>query len=392
MVTRCLESCNKNFLIGAPTIGQVRRIYWQDMKLLVPEAAVRWKSEVDMTIGFWNGVKLALHGMEAPERVEGTIWHGALLDEVGNMRARVLSEVLSPALADTKGFLWALGVPEGRNHYFDSVTDIKLGLWGDDAMVFHWPSWEIMDEEEINRERSKLDALTFSQEYGGEFLDFAGRAYYAYSHDEHSADLRHLYDPTADLIFCFDFNVDPGVAAICQEVNLPSNRHGTAVIGEVFVPKNSNTEVVARKLVDDWKDHRGRVLLYGDFTGGARGSAKTAGSDWEIISQVLRPVFGGRINNRVKFNPPVRDRINAMNSRLKSVNGDIRLMVDKKHALHVMKDLDGVTLLEGSAGEIDKKSAPMLTHISDALGYYIAAEFGFNKHETHVGRGARFAA
>ena len=39
------------------------------------------------------------------------------------------------------------------------------------------------------------------------------------------------------------------------------------------------------------------------------------------------------------------------------------------------KDLEGVALLKGGSGEIDKKAAPELTHISDALGYYIAAEF-----------------
>ena len=172
---------------------------------------------------------------------------------------------------------------------------------------------------------------------------------------------------------------------------MPNGLDGTAVIGEVFVPRNSNTEVVARKLAADFKDHEGRVLLYGDFTGGARGSAKTQGSDWDIIKRILRPVFGERLSDKVTVNPPVKDRINAMNGRLKAANGDVRMMVDPRFAPHVIKDLEGVTIIEGSAGEIDKASAPQLSHISDGLGYYIAAEFGFRKHEMIVSHGGRLA-
>ena len=40
-----------------------------------------------------------------------------------------------------------------------------------------------------------------------------------------------------------------------------------------------------------------------------------------------------------------------------------------------MRDLEGVSVLEGSSGEIDKKADPNLTHISDALGYYIERRF-----------------
>ena len=37
----------------------------------------------------------------------------------------------------------------------------------------------------------------------------------------------------------------------------------------------------------------------------------------------------------------------------------------------MVKDIEGVRVLEGGSGEIDKKSDPKLTHLSDALGYYV---------------------
>jgi hypothetical protein len=37
--------------------------------------------------------------------------------------------------------------------------------------------------------------------------------------------------------------------------------------------------------------------------------------------------------------------------------------------------LEGVRLLEGGSGELDKKADAKLTHISDAPGYLVAKEF-----------------
>jgi hypothetical protein len=200
--------------------------------------------------------------------------------------------------------------------------------------------------------------LTFEQEYEASFVNFEGRAYYAFG-DEHKRKLRDRYDPNQPLIICLDFNVAPGVAVVCQELTLPNGLTGTAVIGEVWIPNNSNTPAVCRKILTDWQPiHTGRVEVYGDATGGAGGTAKTEGSDWEPAA-----------------NPAERARINAVNTRTKSRDGTIRLMVDPSRAPHVVKDFEGVRTLKGGSGEIDKDADKKLTHVSDAIGYYVHAEF-----------------
>ena len=121
--------------------------------------------------------------------------------------------------------------------------------------------------------------------------------------------------------------------------------------------------------------HEGQVLCYGDATGGSRGTAKIAGSDWDIIKQELRPTFGSRLSFRVpQGNPPERARINAVNSRLKSQSGEIKLMVDPA-CKYIIRDFEGVQVLTGSAGELDKKANLELTHLTDAIGYYVHKEF-----------------
>ena len=76
-----------------------------------------------------------------------------------------------------------------------------------------------------------------------------------------------------------------------------------------------------------------------------------------------------------RHNPTERSRINAVNSRLRSLDGIVRLFIDPSKAPFLVKDLEGVRTIEGGSGEIDKKRDPKLTHCSDALGYYVVKEY-----------------
>lgn len=86
-----------------------------------------------------------------------------------------------------------------------------------------------------------------------------------------------------------------------------------------------------------------------------------------------------------KANPLERDRVNSVNTRMHSVAGIVRLAVNLEKAPNTVKDLEGVTLLEGGSGEIDKKHNPSLTHLSDALGYYIYARHPLGGHYSRIG-------
>src|SRR5690606_2058978 len=139
----------------------------------------------------------------------------------------------------------------------------------------------------------------------------------------------------------------------------------------------SNTKRVCQKIIADWGErHKGRVYVYGDATGGVKGSAKLDGSDWDIIWQMLKPVFEGRIFNRVPDgNPKERVRVNAVNTRLRTANCTIRALIDPVMCQHLCEDLDSVSVLEGTDGEIDKDTNAELSHISDAWGYYVVEKF-----------------
>ena len=387
------------YFAAAPTYAQAKAIYWSDIKRMIPQSLRVKTSESDLMIRTVMGSEIWVIGMDKPERIEGRPWDGGILDEYGNMKPGAWGENVRPALSDRLGWCDLIGVPEGRNHYYEIAQYAKLS--GDpDWAFFTWHSSDILPASEIEAARRQLDPLVFQQEYEASFINFTGRAYYPFDSSLHCplAGRRLTYDPRRAIAFCFDFNVDPGVCAVVQEQALPGMFHktpqgvpmldkpiwGSGVIGEVWIPENSNTVAVCRRLIQDYGRHEGPVICYGDATGGARGSAKVAGSDWDLIKSTLRAHFGDRVSFKVpNSNPTERARVNAVNSRLRNTAGEVRMMVDPVSAPHVVADLEGVTVLEGGSGEIDKKKNKKLTHISDALGYYIAREFPI--HNTQLG-------
>ena len=58
-------------------------------------------------------------GLDKPERIEGQPWDGGVLDEYANMKAHAWGANVRPALSDRLGWCDLIGVPEGRNHYYD---------------------------------------------------------------------------------------------------------------------------------------------------------------------------------------------------------------------------------------------------------------------------------
>lgn len=373
------------FFAGAPTRAQAKGIWWEDLKKLSQPWWSKEPSESDLTIYLYTDAEIVVFGLDKPQRFEGQPWDGGVIDEVADIKPDAWSRNIRPALSDERqGWCDLIGVPEGRNHYYDlhEYAKAEMARLGDKSEwgAFTWFSSEVLDPKEIEAARRELDTLSFEQEYEASFINFTGRAYYTFT-DQNKRAVRGLYNPTKPLIFMLDFNVQPGVAAVAQEA-MVDGVMSTIIIGEVWIPDNSNTLMVCRRLLLDWGMHAGTVVVYGDATGGNRGSAKLSGSDWDVVEAVLTRGdgefrgFGSRVMFNVpKANPSERARVNAVNTRFQNNAGIRRMYVDPERAPHVIVDFDGVKVVEGGSGELDKKTNKNLTHISDAVGYYIVYEF-----------------
>lgn len=388
---------NGHFFATAPTWDQAKKVFWDDLKALVP----RWAlapiphpvSDAALTIRLANGARIQVSGLDKPSRLEGVDWDGGVVTEYGNCRPNVLDETIRPMMT-RGGWVDVEGAPEGRNHYYELVCEVQAQRRAG-AAYHHWTTEEVLHlwlgEEaaraEIADAQASMDALLYQQEYLARFISLEGQAYYAFDEELNVSPAGHrvAYDGGKPLVLAFDFNRKPGVCGYLQEheparhpwVAKPTTRKPTltAAIGEVFIARHSNTRKVCERILEDWADiHEDDVFLYGDATGGAKGSAKVEGSDWDIIRDMLKPVFGHRLKMRVpRENPPVRSRVNAVNTRLVAADGSVGMVIDGKDCPNMIRDLQGVAA--NDAGEIVKEKDSPLTHISDAVGYYIAEKF-----------------
>lgn len=403
----CDVEAGGNFIACAPTRDQAKRIFWDDLvslSMTVPGieqgALVERIVYSDLAIKFVNGSTLQVIGLDKPQRAEGVPIDGAVVDEIAECKQEAWTMTLRPALSTRgrPGWCWFTGRPKGKGWFYELWRDAKAR---EDWDSFHWHSSEILPAEEIEAARRDLDPLTFRQEYEADFITFEGLAYYQWNANVHMRQCS--YQPHLPLVFCFDFNVEPGVAAVIQEQDHPVDRcqcgspvktgeyckacnirvgpqKHTCVIGEVHIPRNSNTPAVCNKLIQEWGHHKGPVYIYGDASGSQRRTSAKDGNDWDQVRSYLGERFRD-LNIRVpRANPHERDRVNSVNTRLMNSRGDVRLMVDPKNAPHVIRDFESVCVLEGGSGEIDKKKDSRLTHLSDAIGYYVHAAHPLGGH------------
>jgi hypothetical protein len=393
-------------VIGAPTHDDGKRIFWNDLKALVPPALLAGirESELLLTLASVGGhSRVRVVGLDVPERARGDAIDQLYVDEFAFLRRAAWDEVLRPTLSTSGrlGGAWLVSTPRIRRdtrpaesaQRFRELDNLAASGADPEWGAYGWPSADILDAAEIESAKRTLDARTFAQEYEATWQSVEGRAYYAHDRTLHAKPAL-PYDPAQQLIVCLDFNTAPGVAVIGQEhpydegtklweclgPGLPLGPLVTCWIGLVWIERDSSTPAVCRKFIADWGSHRGEVLFDGDPTGGIAHTSSAEGPDWKIVRDYLRPTFGERLRIvHARRNPAQGARVAAVNARLLSGDGKVHMLIDSGRCEKLLRDLDEVQIKPGSAMEIWKPSGTMLTHVSDAIGYYIERKYGLTR-------------
>ncbi len=151
------------YFAAAPTVEQARRIFWDDLKLLLCPDWIGSISEKYLRIETTKGAQVWVHGMEKPHRIEGSPWDGGIIDEIANCKPNVWDAHIRPALADRRGWIWLIGVPDvdamGQEEYEKLVLAAQSGA--EEWRCFNWPSSEILDPEEIESARRRMRSADF---------------------------------------------------------------------------------------------------------------------------------------------------------------------------------------------------------------------------------------
>lgn len=365
----CYMNPGRTGLIGAPTYPMLRDATQAALFEILEANEIRYEhNKGENTVVLRDALsKILFRPVEEFERLRGTnlAWFG--IDELTYTQEeswlRLEGRLRDPKAARLCGF--AVWTPKGYDWvYRRFIVSPAPGY----RAILAQPNENRFLLEKIpdfyDRLRNSYDQKFYEQEVLGLYLNLdGGRVYCSFDRNVHVKAQK--IDPRRPLLWAMDFNVDPMSSVIAQ-----TDGKVTRVIDEIFL-RHSTTLDACEEFVRRYPRHPGGVIVYGDASG--YHEQTTGASDYGIVREFLRTHGYGAVDYRVpRANPNVRERINLVNSRLRSAAGAVTLMVDGK-CTELIRDFEEVAYKQDSSG-IDKDRDRMRTHLSDALGYLLLEE------------------
>ena len=354
LLRAALADKNRNCWYVAPTYKAAKEIAWEMLIDALPDGYVSKRNETALSLTLKNGSTISLKGAEKPDNLRGRALDFVVLDEFADMRPEAWYEVIRPSLSDrhsanspTRALF--IGTPKGRNHFYDIWTRGADGEEGWQAFQYTTIEGGNVDKAEVEAARNDLDERTFDQEYRAQFVNYQGIIYYAFDREQ-SVRKGYMND---ELHIGMDFNLDPMSAAVCVR-----EADTIQVIDEIVI-YGSNTD----EMVDEIKQRYGdrRITIYPDPASKQRKTSAGGRTDLSILQNAG---FAVKVRNS---HPAIRDRINSVNSRLRSASGVRSLFVDPK-CKQTIASLERQTYKEGTS-QPNKDDG--YDHMADALGYLV---------------------
>ena len=338
----------------APTYKQAKMIVWRKLRERLLD--LRWiqkSNESELSILLRNGSTIALKGADNEDSLRGVGLDYLILDEFADIKPEAFYEVLRPTLADREGSAMFIGTPRGIANWAYDLYQMQAEQ--PDA----WHSWQYttidggnVSESEIEAARRDLDERQFRQEFLATFETYAGRIYYAF---DRAQNVLQDYTPGNQSVLYtgWDFNIDP------MSVVIATRQDDKLFVMDEIRMFGSNTQ----EAVDELKTRypRSKIFAYPDPASRQRKTSAGGLTDLTILANA------GFIVKCPSSHTAVRDRINAVNSRLCASAG-IRNLFVTQNCRYTIEGLERQTYREGTSTP-DKDSG--LDHQMDALGYMV---------------------
>jgi len=352
---------NKKIWYVAPSYRQAKAICWGVLKeKMIYHKWVKSINHSDLTLTLKNNSQITLRGSDNESSLRGVGLNFLILDEFQDINKTAWYEVLRPTLSDTEGHALFCGTPRGFGNW--SYDLYKMGENNKDWKSFQYTTLEgeQVSEDEIEQAKQDLDLRTFQQEYEATFVNYSGMIYYNFSRDKNI--IEKYNKNTGVLHIGLDFNVDPMSAVVCIIEN-----DRIFVVDEIQI-YSSNTNEMCDEIKTRYKNKQ--IVVYPDPSARQR---KTSAGGLTDLAILKNNGFDVRCRSTA---PLVRDRINAVNSKLKNVNGKNSLFI-VKFCKNAIKSIERQIYKEGTHIP-DKDSG--YDHMNDALGYLVEYNFPLRRN------------
>lgn len=374
----------------APTYAQIRDIFYPTME----EVAFDWglRTEVNQSnheVHVYRGRRyrgtVICRSMEKPQTIVGFKVGHSLVDELDVMAAAKAQHAWRKIIARMRYKETGL-----RNRV--DVTTTPEGF----KFVFHQFVKQVREKPALAKMYGLVQASTFDNELNlpddyipslmesypeqliqaylrGQFVNLtSGTVYHAYDRKLNGCqDVHKLGEP---LFIGMDFNV--GKMSAITHVKRDGLPMAVDEITMGYDTPDMIKKIKERYWLFDGDGYRKtcEIRIYPDASGDSRKSVNASTTDIALLKQAGFAVIAPSAN------PPVKDRINAMNAMFCNAQGERRYLVNAEKCPTYADCLE--QQVWDKYGEPDKSQGK--DHANDAAGYYIHKEFPIHRPVTKV--------
>ena len=344
---------NQKVWYVSPSYRQSKNICWAMLKdQIIKHKWAKKINDSDLSIILKNNSIIQLKGADNEQSLRGVGLNFIVLDEFADIKPQAWYEVLRPTLSDTGGHALFCGSPKGFNFAYDLYTR-QDPEWK--SFKYTTIEGEQVSAEEIEQAKNDLDERTFQQEYLATFVNYAGIIYYNFDRNKH---IINDYERVSKTIHIgMDFNIDPMACVLAEQV-----QNDLIIFDEIQI-WSSNTSEMIQEIKTKYQGYR--IIVYPDPASRQRKTSAGGMTDLALLRNA-----GLEVKCRPNH-PLVRDRINAVNSKLKNANNVSSLFITKS-CKNIIKSLERQIYKEGTSVP-DKDSG--FDHFNDALGYMVEYMF-----------------
>lgn len=180
------------------------------------------------------------------------------------------------------------------------------------------------------------------------------------------------YNEDLPLHLCCDFNVDPMSWVLAHKTD------DKVFFFDEIIIENTTTAKATEEFCKRCPKHKGGIVINGDASGDNR-SCTSEYTNYMIIKKHLKRFGYEDIEIRIKaFNPPIKNRIIAFNSKIRAASGDIGVYISPKcekllYNINNLKYKEGTSSLD-LPSHYQLKQQPelkFLGHAFDAASYLV---------------------
>lgn len=265
----------------------------------------------------------------------------------------------------------AISSANGRNNHFYKLRSQNAGKI--DVHRMHWSLHPLKTQAWYDKEKTQRSKQDLAAEVDIDYTaSISNKAWENFAYDVHVSS-EELYNTQLPIVLACDFNIEPMSWILLHEMAPMS-----VVFDELVDHERTRTEYHIQDFVKKYENHENKIVyLYGDASG-KHGHTSSKKSNYEIIKEVLKDHHWEFQDYVPNANPPVSERLDASNKRLRDWkrNGESFVLIHERCTSLV----DSLEQSKRKGDGIDKKGN--VEHAAEAWSYFEVARFPIHKNKT----------